>query len=404
MILSIAWRNLWRNPLRSLVIIGSVMTGLLAGIFILAFFRGLINEQINTGISQQLSHIQVHNPVFRELDEEQYTINNVSGVLSALEKDDQVAGISQRLVITAMASSAYTASGVSIYGVEPLSEAAVTGLNKRIKEGHYLENSASGQILMGRKLAKKLHLGQGSKVILTFQDKNNELIAAAFRITGIFEAANSNLEENNVFVKKNELDSLTLLGGRIHELAILLKDNKAVETTAFKLRNLNTGNKVETWKQLSPEIRMMIDSFSQYMVIIIGIILIALVFGIVNTMLMAVLERYRELGVLMAIGLNKRKIFSMIMTETLLMTILGCLAGLPLSWLTVYLTGRNGINLSRFSEGLAMYGYGTRVYPQLELSYYWQVGGMAIVAALLASVYPSLKALQLKPATAIRKI
>lgn len=404
MIISIAWRNIWRNPMRSLVIIGSVMIGLWAGIFILAFFRGMTNEQINTTISQQLSHLQVHHPRFRELDETEFTVSKLPIVQNALEKDNRISASSQRIILTSMASSPYASSGVSLMGIDPVKENAVTGLSKRIKEGRYLEARPPSQLLMGNKLAAKLHLKVNNKVIMTFQDPNGELTAAAFRICGIFSAANSAIEENLVYVNQQEMDTLALLNGQIHEIAILLFNNNDLEPVSQSLKDLNSGNKVETWKELSPELRLMIDSFGQYMLIIIGVILVALVFGIINTMLMAVLERYRELGVLMAIGLNKRKVFKMIMTETFFMTGLGCAAGLPLARLTIFITSRNGINLSKFSEGLAMYGYGTRVYPQMESIYYWEVGALALLAGLIAAIYPAFKALQLNPSVAIRKI
>ncbi|ULQ55545.1 ABC transporter permease [Flavihumibacter rivuli] len=404
MLVVIAWRNIWRNPLRSLTIIGSVMIGLWAGIFILAFFRGMTNEQIRTAISQQLSHIQLHHPQFRELDEPEFTVRDVTKLDSIFSREPAIGAISRRMIITAMASSAYTSSGVSIYGIDPAAENAVTGLAVRTATGRYFDTSTHSQLLIGKKLAAKLHLELNSKLVLTFQDTKGELTASAFRICGIYTAANSSMEENNVYVKQKELDSLATLRGQVHEIAVLLKDNAFLDQTARLIQQASPGNKTETWKQLSPELRLMIDSFGQYMMIIIGIILVALVFGIVNTMLMAVLERVRELGVLMAIGLNKSKVFRMIITETILMTILGCMAGLPLAWVTVYLTGRSGISLERFAEGLALYGYGTKVYPQLESIYYWQVGAMALGATIIAAIYPAWKALQLNPATAIRKI
>lgn len=404
MLFNIAWRNLWRNPLRSLVIIGSVMTGLWAGIFILAFFRGMINEQIDTSIKQQFSHIQVHHPKFQEDEAPEFTVLKKQTLLRALSANPAIAAFSERVRMTGMASSAYSSTGITILGVNPAAEAAVTQLNKRIASGAYFDSNSSNQIMIGRKLAEKLHLAINNKIILTFQDKQAELITAAFRIRGIYTAANSGWEESFVYLRANDLDALTPSDGTVQEIAILLHQNSDLETVATSLRKSQTGNTISTWKELSPELRLMIDYFGQYMLIIIGIILIALVFGIINTMLMAVLERYRELGVLMAIGLNKKKIFGMILLETLLMTIIGCIAGLPLARLTIFLTARTGIDLSRFSEGLAMYGYGNQVFPQLDGIFYVEIAAMTVFASLFAAVYPAIKALKLEPATAIRKI
>lgn len=404
LIVSIAWRNIWRNPARSLVIIGSVLTGLWAGTFITAFFMGMTREQIHTSVREQLSHIQVHHPQFRELDESTATIPGAIALKEQADDNPEITATSMRILLTAMASSPFATAGVMATGIDPAEEDRLTELTKRITDGSYFNDSLPGQAILGEKLARKLQIGVNQKLVLTFQGSDGELTAGAFRVTGIFHAANTTLEENYLYVKRNELDALAGMQGQVHQLAIRLKDDARLENTASWIRSLSPSLKVETWKQLSPELRMMIDSFDQYMLIIFTIILLALVFGIINTMVMATLERYRELGVLMAIGLNKKKLFSMIVLETLLMTVIGCLIGLPLAWLTIRITGTEGINLSRFSEGLAMYGYGNIVYPQLETYYYCQVAAMATAATLLASIYPAYKAIQLKPAAAIRKI
>lgn len=404
MILNIAWRNIWRNPLRSLVIIGSVMIGLWAGIFILAFFRGMINQQINTSIQQQFSHIQVHHPEFLEDEAPECAVLKPDATLKAIRGNKKVMANSARIRISGMASSAYSSSGVIILGVHPPDEASVTALDKRMVAGSYFDESTPNQIIIGQKLAEKLHLTVNNKIILTFQDSQSELITGAFKVKGLFTAASSNWEESFLYLQINDLDTLSTSKGRVQEIALLLKDNRDLESVTADLKNIQTGNTISTWKEQSPELRLMIDYFGQYMMIIIGIILIALVFGIINTMLMAVLERYRELGVLMAIGLNKRKIFFMILLETLFMTLIGCIAGLPFARLTILLTNRRGIDLSRFSEGLAMYGYGNQVYPQLDTIFYFDIAVMTLCSALLAAVYPALKAVKLEPASAIRKI
>jgi ABC-type antimicrobial peptide transport system permease subunit len=162
--------------------------------------------------------------------------------------------------------------------------------------------------------------------------------------------------------------------------------------------------KVEDWKDLSPELSMIIESFNLYTYIISGIILLALTFGVINTMLMSVLERIRELGMLMAIGLNKRKIFIMIMLETSYLTLIGTPIGLLTGWLTVTTLGKTGINLSMFSEGLASYGFSSIIYPALDQDKYEIIVIMCLITTILSAIYPAYKALQLNPSEAIRKI
>lgn len=195
------------------------------------------------------------------------------------------------------------------------------------------------------------------------------------------------------------LDSLSY-----HEMAILLNDGNDQNAMKVELKNKFPGLFVQDWMDLSPELDLMINSFNLYMYIFIGIILLALCFGIINTMLMAVLERVREFGMLMAIGMNKPRLFFMILLETVLLSLAGSPIGFFFSYLSINYFGVHGIDLSMFSEGLSSYGYSTLIHPELSVSYYFQIYAMTFIAALLASLIPAFKALRLKPIEAIRKI
>ena len=405
MLLKIAWRNIWRNPLRSSVIMLSMVVGLWAGVFINAFFQGMTNEQVSTAISRQYSHIQIHRTGFMMEEKLDAYIPDADKVAAAAGRLPAVQAVSGRMLVTAMAATAHGSAGVTIYGIDPAQEQAVTGIANYLSEGSYFGQDNIPVAVIGRKLKEKLGLQAGQKIIFTFTNQQEEMAAGAFRVAGVFTSNNSTLEEFTVYVQIHQLAPLAgLETHQQHELAVLLRSNDQLEATALQLQHQFPALRISTWKQLSPELRLMIDSFNLYMFIIIGIILLALVFGIVNTMLMAVLERQRELGVLMAVGMNRSKIFSMVLLETLLMTLAGCAMGLPLAALSVWWFGRQGIDLSNWSEGLAMYGYGTRVYPALAWHYYFVITLMALVFSLLAAIYPARRSLRLKPAEAIRKI
>ncbi len=405
MLIRIAWQNLWRNPLRSIVIILSMMTGLWAGAFIIGFFKGMINQQIETAISRQLSHIQIHHPKFGEEENILNTIKNGGNIALQLQQRKVVKAVSPRLLIAAMAATAHGSAGVTATGVSPGLEANVTSLGKYIAEGKYFDTTQTMSVIIGRRLQEKLQLRLNQKLILTFQNAGGEITAAAFRVAGVYTSNSSAIEESKLYVMAKDLAPLAgIQPGESHEIAILLHTNNEDEALAALLRNQYKDLRIETWKDLSPEMRLMIDSFNQYMYIIIGIILIALIFGIVNTMLMAVLERQRELGVLMAVGMNRSKIFFMVMCETIMLALAGCIVGLPLAWACITYFGKTGIDLSNWSQGLAMYGYDTMVYPSLDTIYYFEIGAMALAASVFAAIYPARKSLQLKPAEAIRKI
>ena len=157
-----------------------------------------------------------------------------------------------------------------------------------------------------------------------------------------------------------------------------------------------------TWKEIKPQLAILEGFVGVELYVILGIILFALAFGIVNTMLMVVLERVRELGMLMAIGMNKAKIFKMIMLETLLLTTTGGVVGMILSGILLLSFGHRGIDLSSVSKGMESLGYEAMIYPKISLQYYLNLSLMIIVTGVLSSIYPSRKALKLRPAEAVR--
>ncbi|WAC02483.1 FtsX-like permease family protein [Lacinutrix neustonica] len=244
-----------------------------------------------------------------------------------------------------------------------------------------------------------------SKVVLTFTNVHSEIVSAAFRVGGLYRSKNSSLDEVNVYVQQKHLrDLLELKPSESHEIAILIKDDAQLDAIKNHSKTVVSTGKIEDWKELSPELGLIIESFNLYTYIISGIILLALTFGIINTMLMAVLERIRELGMLMAIGLNKRKIFLMIMLETFYLTLIGAPIGLLFGWLTVTVLGKTGINISMFSEGLASYGFSAMIYPALDQEKYVIIVLMCLITAIFSAIYPAYRALQLNPSEAIRKI
>ncbi|MGZ3921263.1 MAG: ABC transporter permease [Bacteroidia bacterium] len=404
MLLRIAWRNIWRNKLRSLVLALSIVIGLWAGMFIMSFSWGMYKEHVHDVIENQLSSIQIHHPSFQEDEMVDYTISNGESISERLKKDPRVKGVSARNIAGGMISSPTYASGVNIFGIKPDEEKNVTTILTSVSKGNYFTDSKKNEILIGEKLAEKLGVKIKNKVVLTFQQIGGEITSGAFRIVGMFRTKNSMLDESVVYVRFQDLGHLLGTGDEIHELAILLKDDAFTQNMTQELSVFYPKLKVETWKQLAPFLKIVIDSFNQYMYIFIAIILLALMFGIVNTMLMAVLERQHEFGMLMAIGMNKPKVFSMVVLETIMLTSIGIPLGILLTYITVGYFNKHGIDLSVFSEGMARLGFANVIHPDLESSYYLPISLMTAGSSVLSALYPAYKALKLKPAAAIRKI
>ncbi|MBK7873227.1 MAG: FtsX-like permease family protein [Saprospiraceae bacterium] len=189
-----------------------------------------------------------------------------------------------------------------------------------------------------------------------------------------------------------------------HEIAIILHDVKLVDTTRHSLQVSFPDVKVETYREISPDLQLYESQMESVSLIYLTVIMLALIFGIINTMLMAVLERIRELGMLMAIGMNKIRVFLMIMLETIMIGVVAAPFGLLLGTGTIAYLGKYGINLSAYSDTLQMYGMSNIIYFAVNPDIYWQVPLSVAFTAVLASLYPAWKAIRLKPVEAIRKI
>ncbi len=404
MLLKIAWRNIWRNKMRSIVVLSSVAIGLFAGMFMIAFFQGLMKQEVDNAIETQLSHIQVHNPVFPEDKEVGALIENGSGLLEKFKQDPAVKAASGRVITTGMISCASTAAGVEIHGIVVSDEKNISSVTVDLTEGSYFSRGGKNEIVIGKKLAGKLAVQLHSKIVLTIQTKSGDLTAGSFRVAGLFRSRNSSFDETTVFTKQDDLAQLLGTGKEIHEIALLLKDGKQADPIAASYKKQYPSLLVQTWSEIEPEMAMLTGLMDQMMYIIIGIILLALMFGIINTMLMAVLERQREFGMLMAIGMNKVRVFFMVLLESFMLTCIGLPAGILLTIVFVRYFASRGIDLSAFSEALSQLGFSSIVYPELQQSMFLPITLMTALSAILSAIYPALKALQFKPAVAIHKI
>lgn len=403
MIWSISWKNIWRSKVRSIVVITAIALGLTAGIFSSAFFTGMVNQRVNQAISNEISHIQIHNPDFKETTDLANYIQKTSEVYDLVKANPEIIGVSKRIVIYSMVASAETAAGVKITGINPDDEKMVSGISTKMIEGEYFEGVSRNPVVIGKKLADKLKVKVRSKVVITLQDMEKNITGGAFRIAGIYESANTGFDENNIYVRDTDLIRLTALPeGVCHEIAILTSSNEMSMVVDDQLKSQLPDLQVENWKEISPEMSYMTEVMGLYNYIFIVIILFALLFGIINTMLMVVLERRKELGMLLAIGMSKGRVFSMIMLETVLLSLTGGILGILMGWAVSGYFGKNPINLSRWGEGYSQLGYDTIVYTTIEPSQFIVVTIMVIFTGIIAALYPAYKALRYDPAEALR--
>ena len=402
-ILKIAWRNIWRTPMRSLIVIGSIVMGIWAGIFVVAFSYGLNKQRTESSIKNAISHIQIHHPEYQKEYDSKFYLGEPDKLNAVLESDKSIESYAFRTLLNGMVSSPIKSNGVRIIGVNKNQEKELTSIYSGLVKGTYFESKRRNPILIGEALAEKLKVKLQSKVVLTFQDTENTIISGAFRVCGIYKTQYSKYDQGTVFIENKDLHRL-LKSENFHQVALLCNSIDQVDSTYNSLKTNLPEYEVKDWKSIAPELAYADKIMESWLFLIMIIIMLALIFGIINTMLMAVFERRKELGMLMAIGMNRSKIFLLILIETLFLSLIGAPTGLVLGALTIKITSETGINLAFISKGLENVGLSSVIYPQIESYFYLFITLMVFLFTLIAAIYPSRKALMLKPTEAIRTI
>lgn len=404
MIYTMAWRNIWRSKMRSIVIMLSIALGLFAGIAVLALYKGMMKARIRTVIDAEVGHLQVHEPDFRHDYEPSFTLSDGDALLDSIRLMPSVAFASARSITQGMLSTATGTAGVQINGVIPEEEYRVSQLEKKIVEGKPFDATRKNEAMIGKKLADKMNLRPGQKLVLTFTDTAGTMVSGAFRVAAVYQSANAPLDERNVYLRQSDLNPLLGLASEFHEIAVLLNRDEDLDQAQDTLQATWPGYAVESWKELAPETDLMVNTTNQLSYILMGIIMFALAFGIVNTMLMAVMERTREIGMMVALGTTRLRIFMLVLTETVYLTLAGAPVGFLTGWLITRYYTNAGLDISGMGEEMMRsFGYNTLIYPEFPAEKFPAVVLIVAATALCASLLPAMKALRLRPIEALRQ-
>jgi len=328
MILKIAWLNVWRSRGRSLVVMGSIVVGIWALIFGTGFMNGFMVGYMANIIENDVSNVQVHHSEFKKDFEIKYFISNGAKKADQMRGWDGVRAATTRTLVNGMIASPKKATGVQIRGIDTINEAIVTNLDSIIIEGTYFQGIKRNPIIVGSKLAEILKIKVRSKVVITFNDGGGDITAAAFRVVGIVKSSSLAINGRYAFVRNEDLWNILGIGNEVHEIAVVTEPLVEEAVIVEKYNSTLNSDLAETWREIAPELALMQEMYSSMLYVLLVIIMLALVFGIVNTMLMAVLERFKELGMLMAVGMTKTRVFTMVMVETIYLGIIAAPFGL----------------------------------------------------------------------------
>ena len=405
MLTTIAWRNLWRNHRRSLIMLTAIAIGLWGMIWMTALMRGMVDQMIDSSIRTLSGHIQIHAEGFLDDPSIEHSLPPATEnpALLALLESPHVTHWSERIRVPAVIRSERDVLGVTLVGINPQQESGLSFIADSVTEGEYLEDAHDSHILVGRKLLERLETKPGRRIVLMSQDPDNNIAERGFRIGGIFDTELQATETSYVFTGIETARVMLKMGSGVSEISLLGPDYRNLEALAADVRMAAGKADTRTWLELDTYMASMLDVMDGVIVIWFGIIFLALSFGLVNTLLMAVFERTREIGLLQALGMPPANILFMVLVESVIMLLIGLLAGNLLSWLTI-LPIQDGIDISAVAAGLEWAGMSSTLLPAVKSSDVLLANAIVLVLGIAASLFPAWRASRKVPVEAITRI
>jgi ABC-type lipoprotein release transport system permease subunit len=404
MYLQLGWRNIWRNPRRTTVILIAIIIGVWCMIFLGALMRGIAEQMVRNGINTLTGHIQVHAKGYRNDPVIDNSINDPQQVRAVLTKTlPPGAQWSPRVRVNAIASNARHSGGVTLVGIEPFKEPRISFFGDAVSRGRYLKAGDEYGVLVGNALVEKFETKLGHKLVLMSQDTNAEIASRAFRIDGIFKAELEATDKQYVFISLPAAQKMLKLSASISEVSILLQDRRQERQVAAALQGELPEEvyEVQTWQELLPMVTAILRLYDTFIFLWFLVVFIAMGFGIVNTTLMAVFERIRELGLIRALGMKPAGVVKSILTESFFLLTLGMAIGNLLGAASVYAFANSGIDLSFLAKGMEYVGMSRVIYPNIYFKDVVMANLVVWVLGLLVSVYPAVKAARVTPVKAL---
>jgi len=408
-VVRLGWRNLWRNSRRSLITIAGIACAFDFTIAFIGLGKGMVVQMLKNGTELMVGHVQIHDRDYlpdRDLYE---TIGNQEGcdwhkVIAGLKQNQDVVAVAPRVFGFGLVSTGEQSAGAQIIGVDPDLE----GNLSRLVDRDMLSRLRPGSVLLGATLALELRAREGNEIAAVTQAADGTLGNELFRVGGIVKTGLAYLDRSVAFMRIDDLQRLLALEpSRIHEIAIKLRDPvRAPESSRFisRMSGLPEGVSVQSWRQLLPQLNDYLGLAGGANAFIIGLVVVFVSFGILNTMMMATFERIREIGMLNAFGMRPGLILSTFLFEAFFLALLGLTAGFGLGALMMRYLSLYGLDLSRWMGQLSMLQ--TRVEPILKAVWNWEaVVAAAIslwVATVAAAYLPARKAVKVDAVEALR--
>jgi len=402
---ALAWRNLWRNTKRTSITFSAISVGVWSMLVLAALMQAWGASAFDAAVRTMTGHGQVHAPEYLDDPTVDHRFAPPSGALRAILDSSDVRAWAARVRVPAIVQSARENAPVTFVGIDPDAERGLSFIPDAIIDGNYLaadESSDANGILLGRKLAQRLRTEPGKRVVILSQAASGEIAERGFRVVGIFAAEQQATETEFVFVSRATAQSMLGIGDEISEISFILEDVELLPAELANLRNVAPDLESVSWSQLEPFTQAILDISDGTIALWTIIMFILVAFGLVNTLLMAVLERTREFGLVQALGLRPRLLLLQVLLESAFLIGLGVVAGIVAGVATLF-AFRGGLDLSAVAQGGAALGIGRILYPEIDIALTVYIAVFVWLMGIVTSLYPAWRAARDVPVATINK-
>lgn len=403
LLLKLAILNIGRNPRRSLITVLAISVGLAALIFLWGFADGTIDQQRENVIRLFTGHLQIHADKFEQLLSPELTLPERKRLLEWAHQQPDTVATTERVKCEALIGTSENSRGVLLIGIDPAREPLVTDIRDHVAEGEFFSPGDTREVLIGWRLAERIGVGLGDKVVVMTQAVDGTLAGYAYHIKGILHTGSLDLDELSAYVTLASGQELLGLGDATHELVIRLTGRDAIPSFMGRLKEAIDPGKYEilTWADIIPEVNQWASWADAIIRTIMVTVTVVIAVGIMNTIVMSIFERIRELGVMMAIGTSPRQVMMLIFLETLVLEAVGIILGVIGGYLLVFYFSIVGIHFHGVEEAFAQTYMSTVTYTQVKTGHVLQSILTLIGITSLISLYPAWKAGRMEPIKAI---
>lgn len=387
--LKMAWLNVWRRKIRSLLVILMIGVSMSVMLAIQGLYDGMTRHMIESSLRSETGEISLFALSYRLHQNLAYRLKETHRIIEEMENMPEVISVVQRIRVTGLASTARKSTLAKLVGIDIERENQFGGLETFVVDGAMTFGDNDEGAVIGKKLAQDLNLEVGERVIFSAQDSHGELSAISLRIKGLVRTTNMTIDDLAIFVSQEKSRAITALEkNESTEIALRLKEGEDIGLFQSKLEKKWPGLEIYSWKELYPALEQMQVMTNVFNGITFAIVMMMVFIGILGVMFVSILERIREFGILLAIGEPYRFLRTQVIYEALILGVGGYIFGVVAGSSALLYLQSYGLDLSRFSAGLAEFGMASILYAAIKFHYFTTTFAAIVLAGLLSVVFP----------------